>query len=180
MKRYLPFIFLFLVFTGSVLGQSTSEEENLNKARLIIELINNTEWPVEGAAGNDTFVIAVIGQPSFIGKFKELTGANPKIKKTLDIKSISADANFGTPDMVLIGEKDMSVLAKVLKKTEKRPIMTVTDSPGFARYGVIVELVSDVDGKGKVEYIINKMVMRKAGLKISDDLIKKAKQTFGK
>lgn len=79
-----------------------------------------------------------------------------------------------------MGENDLSTLAQVLKRIENRPILTITDIDGLARYGVIVELVSDNEGTGKVDFIINKMVMKKAGLNISEDLIKQVKKTYGK
>ena len=47
----------------------------------------------------------------------------------------------------------------------------------FARYGVMVNIREIKDNK--IIYAINNMTARKAKLKISDDLLKKAVETFG-
>jgi len=179
MKKYLLILVLFLAVNVGLIGQELSDKAAVQKADFIFDLISNTEWPDESAAGNDTFVISVIDQPTFVEKLKETAAENSKLKINIEIQSISIKDDFSGSNLVYMGNGELSDLAKVLKKTEKRPILTVTDIEGYARYGVIVELVTGNDGKGKVEYVINKMVMRKSGLKISDELIKKAKKTFG-
>ena len=180
MKRCLPVFLLILILAGNVLGQDSSEKDLVKKAEFVIKLINNTEWPVESTVGNDTFVISIIGQTSFAGKLRDLVKADNKLQKNIEIKSISVDDDFTNSSVIFIGENDLSILAQVLKKTEKRPILTIADINGFARYGVIVELISDKEGKGKIDFIVNKMVMKKAGLDINDNLLKNAKKTYGK
>jgi hypothetical protein len=180
MKRCLPVFLLILILAGNIFSQDSSEKDLIKKAEFVIKLINNTEWPVENTAGNDTIIISIIGQPSFVGKLRDLAKTDNKLQKNIEIKSISIDDDFSNSSIIFIGENDLSVLAQVLKKTEKRPILTISDIDGFARYGVIVELISDKEGKGKIDFIVNKMVMKKAGLNISDDLLKKAKKTYGK
>ncbi|HDL03985.1 MAG: hypothetical protein DRP46_08515 [Candidatus Zixiibacteriota bacterium] len=180
MKRHLPVFILIFIFAANVFGQDSTEKDLVKKAEFVIKLIKNTEWPAENAGGNDTFVISVIGQASFVGKLRDLAATDTKLKKTIEIKALSVDDDFSGSNIIFMGENDLSTLAQVLKRIENRPILTITDIDGLARYGVIVELVSDNEGKGKVDFIINKMVMKKAGLNISEDLIKQAKKTYGK
>ena len=54
--------------------------------------------------------------------------------------------------------------------------VTITESKGFARYGVMVEMITEGD---KLEYVINKMSAKEVGIVISSKIIDKAKATFG-
>ncbi|MEW5925467.1 MAG: YfiR family protein [Candidatus Zixiibacteriota bacterium] len=180
MKKYLPFFFIFLLIAGGISAQEVSEKVNSNKARVVINIINNTEWPAGSNAEFDTFTISVIGQPAFVEKLKQLSTQELKSIKNVAIRTVSAEDDLSGSSMVIVSENDLSVLANVLKKVENKPILTVSDIEGFARYGIIAELAPAGDGSGQIEYLINKMVLRKSGLKISEDIINKAKKTYGK
>lgn len=180
MRRYLPVFIVFLLVAGNIWAQESSEKEIANKARIMVTIINNTEWPNQSGTGEDTFTISVIGQPKFIEKLKQLASQELKATKNITVRSISIDDDFSESNVVFIADGDLSLLAKVLKKVENQPILTASDVAGFARYGVIAELEPAKDGSGNVEYLINKMVLRKSGLKMSEDIVNKAHKTFGK
>lgn len=180
MKKYLPFFFILMLISGGISAQELSEKVNANKAHLIVNVINNTEWPDGNKAEFDTFTISIIGQSAFADKLKQFAAQELKPTKNVAIKSVSAEDDISGSNMVIVSENDLTVLANVLKKVENKPILTVSDVEGFARYGIILEMAPAGDGSGKIEYSINKMVLRKSGLKISDDIIGKAGKTYGK
>lgn len=86
MKRHLPVFILIFIFAANVFGQDSTEKDLVKKAEFVIKLIKNTEWPAENAGGNDTFVISVIGQASFVGKLRDLAATDTKLKKPLRLK----------------------------------------------------------------------------------------------
>ena len=62
-------------------------------------------------------------------------------------------------------------LAAVLNRLDRRPVLTIGDSEGFARGGVIINLAK---ARGKIRFEINLEAAKRGGLSISSKLLKLA------
>ena len=98
-----------------------------------------------------------------------------KIKIMVNSKSIND--KFEDCHLLFIGSDSLSHLAKILKKVENKPTLTVSNHGTFARYGVMINIREIKNNK--VRYAVNNMTARKSKLKISEDLLKKAIETYG-
>ncbi len=158
---------LLMVFAYANAGVVSKE-----RADFIVDLFNNVEWPAENRAGADgSIVISVIGDDALVAALKSAVSG-----KKYTIKKVGIEDDFLSSQMLIISTSKLSSLAKILKKIRNAPILTVTESKGFARYGVMVELITEGD---KLEYVVNKMSAKQVHIVISSKLINDAKATFG-
>lgn len=173
MKRFValfivPFLGIQLLGINSALGDIDA------MADFILDLAGEVSWPEGSFNKKNEFVISVIGNSDLVAKLEKKDKSKSKYKFV--IKNVGIDDEIENSHLVFLGITDLPELAKALKKLKTLPVLTVTNSSGFARYGVMIELLNKDD---KVEYAINKMTARDAHIEISDKLIKKAIKTFG-
>jgi len=172
MKLTITFLFTLLILF-SVYGQANDKDIELS-SKFIIDLIDKVEWP--DGTGNDKFVINVVGDGKYVPILQSIASVNFP-GKNIVINSASIDDKLDESQIVFIATDSLSHLAKILKQVEKKPILTVSMHGTYARYGVMVNIREIKNSK--IKYAINNMTARKAKLKISADLIKKAVETFG-
>ena len=73
--------------------------------------------------------------------------------------------------IVFISPSDDTDLDKVLNAIDKPGVLTISDTAGFARKGVIINFYTD---KGKVRFEINVDAARRSNLQISSKLLRLA------
>ena len=175
MKVLLLTTILFLLGI-SAFGQEDTEEEINYKADFIIKLIDYTTW-AEGA-GKDSqgaVVISVIGESPLTPRLKELAAAETKNDKKITVKVVSIEDKLTDCQILFLPTKDKKDLAKILKKVDGHPVLTVSDCYYFARHGVMINFVKEEnDGKTKVKFEVNRTTIKLAGLKLSSRLLKLA------
>lgn len=159
----------FFVLLPLLILAEISETERTD---FIIGLIDKVKWP-EDSNKTGEFTISVIGNGDYAAKLRE-AAARAELKVV--VKNVDLDDDFTESQMVVITSTQLSDLAKILKKVRGKPVLTVTESKGFARYGVMVELITEGD---KLEYVINKLSAKEAHITINSKLVEKAKATFG-
>ncbi len=176
MKKYIS-ILSVLALTLTAFGQTKPDNGLNSRARFVIDLIDQVEWPVETIADTgQKFTISVIGDSAMAARLQELVKEASAETRKISIKTASSDGDLIASQMIFIGTEELPVLAQTLKSIRGKPILTVSDSKGFAGYGVMVELISKSD---KLEFAINKMAMKEASLKISEKFLKRALKTYG-
>lgn len=160
-----------------LLSGMTVQADNTAKAKFIFDLFDDVEWPA--GSGNDNNIY-VIGESPLTGELEKLASSNSTDSRKFSVKKIAVDDDFTGCRILLIASSDLGDLAKVLKKVKGTSILTVSDIDGFARYGVMINVLEKSEkSKGEVGLVINKMTAREAGIKIDEGLIKKADKTFG-
>ena len=177
MKKYLP-ILIILLIGMSAFAQDDVSKNTAKRAQFIIDLIDDVQRPAESTS--TAFVITVEGNPSFLAQLRELAGRKSTPDRKIEVRPFSMEANLTGSHMLIISTEDLTTLAAVLKKALNLPILTVSDVEGFARYGVMIELLKpEGGGNTNVEYAVNKMALKRAGLSVSENFVKKAKKTYG-
>lgn len=172
MKR-MTVIFFMILLCSAVNGQNNNKDIELS-SKFIMDLIDKVEWP--NASNQDSFVVNVIGDGKYVPILQSIASSNSSGKKIV-VNSVSIDDKFEECQMIFIATDSLSHLAKILKRVEKKPTLTVSMHGTYARYGVMINIREIKNNK--VKYAINNMTARKSKLKISADLIKKAVETFG-
>ncbi|UCD94817.1 MAG: YfiR family protein [Candidatus Zixiibacteriota bacterium] len=172
---------LTLALGIAALGDDNAPKNTENTAEFIIELTDKIEWPADVMDANKGVItITVVGDSLLTSKLREMAESTETAGGKLEIKSALPDDDFSSTEILFIAGQELSDLAKILKSTEGMPVLTITDVEGFARYGVIIEISDEKDSKdSEIKFILNKMVLKKSGLKMSDKLIKKAIKVFG-
>ena len=171
-KLIITFLLPFTLLTFFTAQAGVASKD---KADFVLSLIDKVEWPngTDANTGGE-FVITVIGNCDYMDALT--SGAAAIAGKKIVVKTAGIDEDFSQTQMLLIATTELSDLAKILKKVKAKPVLTVTESKGFARYGVMVELITDGT---KIEYVINKMSAKEVSLTINSKLVDKAKTTYG-
>lgn len=160
---------------GLVLLSPTAAIDVSQKAEFIVKLIDYVEWPAgKNADGSGATVIACVGDSPVAAKLKELAAAKASEGLKITVKSITTAEPMTGYQIVFIGSCDKAELAKVLKGVAGQPTLTVSNCAGFAKFGVMVNILDDSAGGAKVSFEVNTITVKDAGLKIGSQLLKLA------
>lgn len=128
------------------------------------------------APGSDSFDICVLGKNPF-GSTLETTVAGEKIDgKGIVVKNISSVAETVHCQILFIGSSEESRLKSILGPTRQSNLLTVSDIPGFAQRGGMIELVNE---EGRIRFAVNVAAISDARLTVSSELLKVAVKVIG-
>jgi len=163
---------LWLVASGKELAQKEIEY----KANFIIKVVDYVTWPDSNTTnGEGVVVIGVVGESPLTLKLEELTAKKTGEDRKIKVEKKSLEDDLTACQILFVTTEDKTELAKILKKIGTAPVLTVSDSYYFARYGVMVNFYTEeVKGKNKIKFEVNMMTMGFAGLKMSSKLLKMA------
>lgn len=87
------------------------------------------------------------------------------------------DSSLGSQcNLVFIGASEQGDLERILDVAQKRGILTIGDTPGFAHKGVMINFY--LDDNGRVRFEINPEAASRAGLRISSKLVRLGKMVY--
>lgn len=160
-------LLLMTSFNLTVKGQSM---EYTLKAAFIERFTRFVDWPDSVKIDDTTrvFVLGVIGKNPFGAVLNDFF-INQKIKnKKVNIKYISDIEDINGCHFLFISESEKNSLTEILSFTEDKPILTVGDTPGFAKEGVGINLITEKD---KIKFEINMKSVSDKGIKPSSQLL---------
>ena len=155
------------------------------KAVYLYKFLLFVQWPeVKPAdiekkpASNPTenvITIGIVGDDPFGESFKEVEGKLIKSKKKrLVIKRFGrfkSRLDLTECDLLFVCSSEKKILHKILEEVRGKPILTVGDTTGFLEAGVMMNLV---EVGNKIRWEINRKPAKKAGLKMSSQLLRNA------
>lgn len=165
-------IALLLIFTVTVSHADDADSDVAFKARFVINLLDNVQWP---DTNSDTAVIAVFGSSPITEKLDSIVAQRTADQPPVVIRSAKLQDDFSKIRILYLASADLETLASVLKRTNPTNVLTVSEHTDFARYGVMINFYRDDDDSAvKVEY--NKIALKLAGLKVDPELLKNARK----
>lgn len=182
LRKKLPFFGLFLFVLILPLSFFSPHEvqaepyqagEYQVKAAFLLNFANFIQWP-QGALGDDTFTIGVLGQDPFGSASDSLKGKTVKGRKVV-IKRYDDPEDAREADILFISASEKRSLPRILKTIKGKSILTVGDSKDFGRSGVMINLLLL---RKRVGFEIHLAAAHQAGLEISSQLLKLAQEVF--
>lgn len=141
-------------------------EEYMLKAVFIEKFTRFVEWPAESGIDDTSkpFVIGIIGE-SRLGSSLEGIFSGKKIRgKRVEVRHIVNPDEASGCHLLFISKVSKKHLSDILSATNNMPILTVSDSKGFADNGVLINFyIRD----NKVRFEINETAVRKSRLNFS-------------
>lgn len=158
--------------TLTVHAQPAFDREYLIKAAFLYNFVKFIEWPAEVLSeASPMITICVLGEDPF---GVALDSIKEKIVKSrnLAIRRFEGLQDLAACHVLFISLSEKTRLAQVVQTFKDRSILTVSEVPGFAERGGIINFTIE---KNNVRFEINVDSAERARLKISSQLLKVAK-----
>ena len=157
---------------GSVPAARSGElPEYRLKAAFVYNFIAFTDWPA--AAGN-TLNLCIYGLDPF---GKEIDPLNGRVlgARTLVVQRSPTLGSLRGCQIVFVADSAMDELPRLLASLRGQPVLSVADSPGAVRQGVILNMNL---AHGRVSFEANLGAARTAGLNLSSKLLRLATEVI--
>ena len=158
---------LLVLFAPSILLAQSREYQV--KAAFVYNFAQFVMWP-ETAFTNTTqpFQIGVLGENPF-GKSLEETvkGETIKGRPIIVVESPRIEKLAGC-QILFVSKSALAHAEDIFQKLDSKPVLTVSEDPGFIQQGGIINLYRD---GGKVHFQINPDAAEKNGLKLGSELL---------
>jgi hypothetical protein len=126
-------------------------------------------FPVTSDAGQ--FAICILGEDGFRGALDTLI-ANEWIEgRKIVARRLNSLAQADTCQILFIAPSEESRLVKDLVVLDKKPILTVSNLPGFLDHGGMVQFLLE---NNRVRFAVNLAAAEKSNLSLSSELLKVA------
>jgi hypothetical protein len=145
--------------------------ENEIKAVYIYNFIRFTEWPDEASTPGESRVLSILGNLSLLKTLKKDSFRLIAKHTTLHTHSCLMPACLKESHALFIDSSKSRQLTKILTSLRNRPVLTISDIPGFADKGGMIEMKKE---KERVVFIVNLKAAFKAKLYISAQLLQLA------
>jgi hypothetical protein len=167
-------VLLALTFFGAtgLLAQQPKPSEYQVKATYLYNFGRFVKWPGTVPPGKgDSFSVCVLGQDPF-GAILDSTLAGEDLDgKPVVLRRISKPQDAGDCRILFISSAEEKHLKEILTALDESDVLTVSDMPGFARRGGMIQFVLEGD---RVRFEINLASAENARLVLSSELLKVA------
>lgn len=167
---------MFLI--GAVLllvavARAESATEYQVKAAFLFNFAKFVEWPADAFTSADApLQICVLGQDPFGHDFEQLIEEKAVNSHRLEVIHPSGVPQAKACQVIFVASSDKQQVREILRGLRGASVLTVGDTPGFAKMGGIINFVLD---DNRVRFEINVKAAERAHLKLSARLLTVAK-----
>jgi hypothetical protein len=152
---------------------SSDSSEYLIKAGFIYNFAKLVGWPGNAFAQADSpIVIGILGTDPFGGIIDRILADKKVDARRFVIKRLKWGMEFKDCDILFVGASEAVHLEEVIRAVKGLPILTIGETPGFARRGCIINLIVE---DNKVRFEVNLDAAKQADLNVSSRLLALAK-----
>ncbi|HRY16062.1 MAG: YfiR family protein [Candidatus Competibacteraceae bacterium] len=152
-------------------ASALAADEYAIKAAYLYNFAKFIEWPPNSFTKDDAPLnICIIGDHSFDDALARLRGKAVGSHPVF-VQEFPAGSDAPGCHIVFISRSQEPRLRNLLATFSKRPALTVSDIEDFAQRGGIIGLI---EVEQRIQFAINLAAMRRAGLKLSSQLLKLA------
>jgi len=163
-------ITLALLIFGRAEGQHNIEEAAL-KSVWLAHFSKFIEWPnIDDTT--EHFVIKVLGNNTFNGYLEKIYNERQIKGKKVKIEYIEEPSQIGHCHILFISRNKKKYLEEIRTILEDKPILTIGDTEGYAKDGVMINFFID---NNRVGFEVNISTTKKMDLDVSFRLLELAK-----
>lgn len=169
---------LSLALIGSGRAGAIESSEREIKAAFVYNFAKYVKWPdpVAGPTSGDPLQICVVGSSPFIGELETAVSGKQVNGRQVVARSVRYPTEAQTCAIAFVSGSELSRVDSIVQQLGSRPILTVSDMPSFTAHGGVIGLRME---QNRVRFEVNMDAARKAGLKLSSQLLKVAVQITG-
>jgi hypothetical protein len=164
---------VLLLSLSSTRAQSPAVGEYQIKAAFLFNFAKFVEWPSGSvAAAPAQFRICVLGRDPFGEELRHIVTEKTVNGRKLEIDYMADPRGSRMCQILFIASSEKIRAPQILELLRGSAALTVGDTEGFARQGVMINFVLEND---RVQFEVNRTAIEVAGLKISSRLLSVAK-----
>jgi len=156
----------FLLFTNIAVGQTS---ENTLKAVYMEKFSRFVTWPDDN---HEHFIITMYGDTPLQESIQQIYAIRDIKGRKVIIKNADVLADIQQTHILFITSDKAQELPTLINYLNGKPILTISDSEGFAQKGVIINFFVD---HNKLRFEINEEALLKSPLQMSFYLLSSAK-----
>ncbi|PYX78527.1 MAG: DUF4154 domain-containing protein [Acidobacteria bacterium] len=181
MRRLRSMVAILAMLTASAAPDARSQDtsassEYLIKAGFIYNFANLVQWPAATFPQPDSpIVIAILGQDHFgttldrVLQGKKVNGRPFLIKRLKSVPELlKSVAELKEYQILFISSSEMPRLAEAIQIVKGIPVLTIGETPGFAKNGGMINLILE---DNRVRFEVNVEAAKEADLNISSRLL---------
>jgi hypothetical protein len=143
------------------------------KAVFVVNFLRFVDWPpAHLAPAPAPLVVAVLGDRAFIEALRPYATGQSVSGHSIEVKAVERPQDARGAHMLFIGASESANLPAILEVAETSALLTVGDTDGYARAGVILNLYT-VDQRVRIE--ANPSAATRTGLRLSAHLLRIAR-----
>lgn len=155
--------------TGAGHGTDKPTHADRLKAAFLYNFVKFTNWPDEAFANSDTpLKLCTFGAEGLHSALHRIQGKKVK-SRILTTRHPASAGELDECHLIFFGAAEWPELEKIIKDMKHRPVLTVSEAPGFTRLGGIINLKTV---NGKLQIGINVTGAEQAGLRFSSKLLR--------
>lgn len=139
-------------------------QEYERKSQFLYNFAAYIEWPV--IYNGTVFVVGVAGDKEAVNKIKKTIGNKKVGGKKLKIEQYNKVTNY---HIVYITSSKTNVFTTIKNDSKKNKTILVSDDDALFSLGAHISFIMDDE---KIKYTINKPIIEKIGLKVSQELMR--------
>ncbi len=168
------FLSLFSIFSSPNLqGQEAHFHEYQVKAVFLLHFTYFVKWPASHfATSNSPLRLCVLGANPFQGKLEAALAEETVEGRAIQVHYLRQPLEARQCELVFLTTSAFSLLPTLLKAVQHHAVLTVGESPGFAKQGGMIGLYSE---KQAIKFEINRQAAQQAHIKLHYKLLKLAR-----
>lgn len=170
--------FLLLFMLAALSAQPSRAEFSAQqvKSAYVFNFIKFVEWPAHEIKTGDKVRLCVIGDDGLHASLSALNGRKVG-EYELQVRVSTDPVNLSSCHVLFIGEQERRRLVPIIKSLDSAHALTISDIPGFAERGGGIGLLHHDD---RMLFEVNLASTRKAGLRLSGQMLNLAANIFGR
>ena len=141
------------------------------KAAFLYNFVAFTEWPNDSET---TINLCMHGESPLGKEIEALSGRNVN-GRLITIQRENQIENLQGCHVIFVTSSVVHNLSHILDGIKDQPALTVSDSKGVTRQGVMINMSIE---KGKIVFEVNLAAARRVGLNISSQILRLAKEVY--
>jgi hypothetical protein len=158
---------ILIFFSLTVISNLSFAQKEKYESLFIYNFTKYIKWPDSYNPGK--FVIAVIGNSDIYGSIESMADTKKKTGTGADIEVVKYGSigEIGTCNILFVSDDIIESLPDIVSKTAANPILIITDTPGMATQGAIINFV---EKDGKIKFELNEANAASRNLVVSGSL----------
>jgi hypothetical protein len=156
-----------------LLGWTTEAPGQISVGRLkslfVERFTRFIEWPAAALPENAPFVVCIQGTGETADNLAEVARARKFKDRACEVRRVRPGSDVATCHLLYIAASEGPRLAQVVSAVAGKPILTVSDSPGFGEKGVQINLYQQ---QQLMNFEINLGVVKRSPLQFSSKLLR--------